>query len=320
MSLTQKSGKKGRFANVSVKDNQIRGAMEEKPYQLNEHLLTALLASKEAGIGILDIYQRDFDVSYKEDQSPLTLADQRSHDIIVDRLTEPSWKSFPILSEEGRDISFEERREWEYFWLIDPLDGTKEFIKRNGEFTVNIALIYQHRPILGVIFAPVNNVFYFASEGLGSYRLKNGNVFGLLKGNDSEIERDSVLKEILKQSDRLPYYDTPLDIQDSPFVIVGSRSHPSKEFEAFVETMRKEHAKVEVIPSGSSLKLCLVAEGRADIYPRLGPTMEWDTAAGQAIVELANGSVLNYETGKPLQYNKKNLLNSWFIVKTKRNS
>jgi 3'(2'), 5'-bisphosphate nucleotidase len=294
--------------------------MKENPYQLNDHLLTALLASKEAGQAIIDVYEKDFDVSYKEDQSPLTLADQRSHNIIVDHLTDTSGKSFPILSEEGKDIPFEQRRSWEYFWLIDPLDGTKEFIKRNGEFTVNIALIYQHRPVLGVIFAPVNNVFYFASEGFGSYRLKNDKALELLDGKASEIERNSVLKEILKQSDRLPYYDTPSDTHDSPFVIVGSRSHPSKEFEAFVETMRKEHMKVEVISSGSSLKLCLVAEGMADIYPRLGPTMEWDTAAGQAIVEQANGSVLNYETGEPLQYNKKNLLNSWFIVKTQRNS
>jgi 3'(2'), 5'-bisphosphate nucleotidase len=299
---------------------KIRGAMEEKAYQLNDHLLTALLASKEAGMAILDVYQQNFDVAYKEDRSPLTLADQRSHNIIVDHLTDPSGKNLPILSEEGKGIPFEQRRQWEYFWLIDPLDGTKEFIKRNGEFTVNIALIYQHRPVLGVIYAPVNNVFYFASEGFGSYRLKNDNDFDLLNDKVSEIERDSVLKEILKQSDRLPYYDRPSDTQDSPFVIVGSRSHPSKEFEVFVKTMRKQHSKVEVISSGSSLKLCLVAEGRADIYPRLGPTMEWDTAAGQAIVEQANGSVLNYETGEPLQYNKKNLLNSWFIVKTQRNS
>ena len=294
--------------------------MKEKPYQMNEHMLTALLASKEAGQAILDVYKQDFDVSYKEDRSPLTLADQRSHNIIVDHLTDPSVKNLPILSEEGKDIPFEQRSEWEYFWLIDPLDGTKEFIKRNGEFTVNIALIYQHRPILGVIYAPVNNVFYFASEGLGSFKLKNDNVFELLDGKTSGINKDSVLKEIIKHSNKLPCYDTPLDTHDSQLVIVGSRSHPSREFEAFVKTMRKKHAKVEVISSGSSLKLCLVAEGRADIYPRLGPTMEWDTAAGQAIVEQANGSVLNYETGESLQYNKKNLLNSWFIVKTHRNS
>jgi len=294
--------------------------MKEKPYQMKEHMLTALLASKEAGQAILDVYKQDFDVSYKEDRSPLTLADQRSHNIIVDHLTDPSVKNLPILSEEGKDIPFEQRSEWEYFWLIDPLDGTKEFIKRNGEFTVNIALIYQHRPILGVIYAPVNNVFYFASEGLGSFKLKNDNVFEFLDGKTSEINRDSVLKEIIKHSDKLPCYDTPLDTHGSKLVIVGSRSHPSKEFEAFVETMRTRYEKVEVISSGSSLKLCLVAEGRADLYPRLGPTMEWDTAAGQAIVEQANGSVLNYETGEPLQYNKKNLLNSWFIVKTQRNS
>jgi len=294
--------------------------MEKKPYQLNDHLLTALLASKEAGMAILDVYQQNFDVAYKEDRSPLTLADQLSHNIIVDHLTDPSGKNLPILSEEGKGIPFEQRCTWEYFWLIDPLDGTKEFIKRNGEFTVNIALIYQHRPVLGVIYAPVNNVFYFASEGFGSYRLKNDNDFDLLNDKASEIERDSVLRDIIKHSDKLPCYDTPLDTHDSQLVIVGSRSHPSKEFEAFVKTMRKQHAKIEVISSGSSLKLCLVAEGRADIYPRLGPTMEWDTAAGQAIVEQANGSVLNYETGEPLQYNKKNLLNSWFIVKTQRNS
>jgi 3'(2'), 5'-bisphosphate nucleotidase len=293
--------------------------MEEKPYQLKDRLLTALLASKEAGLAILDVYKQDFDVSYKEDKSPLTLADQRSHDIIVDHLTDPSVKDLPILSEEGKGIPFEQRHAWEYFWLIDPLDGTKEFIKRNGEFTVNIALIYQHRPILGVIFAPVNNVFYFAAEGLGSFRLKKGDIFERLDDKASEISRDSVLKEIIKHSDKLPCYETPLDTHDSQLVIVGSRSHPSKEFEAFVETMRTQYAKVKVISSGSSLKLCLVAEGKADIYPRLGPTMEWDTAAGQAIVEQANGSVLNYETSEPLQYNKKNLLNSWFIVKTQRN-
>ena len=304
---------------MNLEPNLTRGAMEVKPNQLDDHLLTALLASKEAGLAILDVYKQDFDVSYKEDQSPLTLADRRSHDIIVDHLTDPSGKNLPILSEEGKGIPFEQRRSWEYFWMIDPLDGTKEFIKRNGEFTVNIALIYQHRPVLGVIFAPVNNVFYFASEGFGSYRLKNGNAVELLKGKASEIEKESVLKKILKQSDRLPYCDTPSDILDSQLIIAGSRSHPSKEFEAFVKTMKKQYVNVEVISSGSSLKLCLVAEGKADIYPRLGPTMEWDTAAGQAIVEQANGKVLNYETNEPLQYNKKNLLNSWFIVKSQRN-
>jgi len=174
--------------------------------------------------------------------------------------------------------------------------------------------------LFGVIFAPVNNVFYFASEGFGSYRIKSDNAFKLLKAKASEINKDSWLKEIIKHSDKLPCYDKLLDAHNSQLVIVGSRSHPSKEFEAFVETMRKKHKKVEVVSSGSSLKLCLVAEGKADIYPRLGPTMEWDTAAGQAIVEQANGSVLNYETGEPLQYNKKNLLNSWFIVQTQNNS
>lgn len=289
--------------------------MEVKPNQLNDHLLTALLASKEAGLAVLDVYQQDFDVSYKEDKSPLTVADQRSHNIIVNCLTDSAGEGIPILSEEGKDVPFEERHQWEYFWLIDPLDGTKEFVKRNGEFTVNISLIHQTRSILGVIYAPVMNLFYFASEGLGSYRL-NGNVaFELLKDMVSENKRADVLKAVLEQSDRLPNHDRRSGTGASQLTIIGSRSHSSNEFNAFVEDMKKTHAKVELMSAGSSLKLCLVAEGRADIYPRFGPTMEWDIAAGQAIVEQARGSVESYETGEPLRYNKENLLNPWFIVK-----
>lgn len=294
--------------------------MNDKSIHFKNYLLMALSASKEAGMAILDVYHQDFEVSYKEDRSPLTLADRRSHDIIVGHLSDPSGAGFPILSEEGKNIPFEQRRQWEYFWLIDPLDGTKEFIKKNDEFTVNIALIHHHRPILGVIFVPVNKVFYFASEGFGSYRLYDDRPINLPKAGASDIEKDRAVEAIFKQSDKLPCYDSHLDSYDSPMIIVGSRSHPSKEFESFVDAMRAKHEKVEVIPSGSSLKLCLVAEGRADIYPRLGPTMEWDIAAGQAIVEQANGSVLNYETNEPLLYNKKDLLNPWFIVRAQRNT
>jgi len=289
--------------------------MEVKPNQLNDHLFTALLASKEAGLAVLDVYQQDFDVSYKEDKSPLTVADQRSHNIIVKCLSASAGEGIPILSEEGKDVPFEERRQWEYFWLIDPLDGTKEFVKRNGEFTVNISLIHQTRPILGVIYAPVMNLFYFASEGLGSYRLIGNVAFELLKDMVSENKRADVLKAVLGQSDRLPNHDRRPGVGASPLTIIGSRSHSSNEFNSFVEDMKKTHAKVERMSAGSSLKLCLVAEGRADIYPRFGPTMEWDIAAGQAIVEQARGSVLSYETGEPLRYNKENLLNPWFIVK-----
>jgi 3'(2'), 5'-bisphosphate nucleotidase len=287
---------------------------------LTRPLLTALMAAKDAGHAILEVYKQDFDVWYKEDRSPLTIADQRSHNIIVDHLTDPAVKSFPILSEEGKEIPFEQRRSWKYFWLIDPLDGTKEFIKRRGEFTVNIALIYQHRPVLGVIYVPVKKYFYYASRDIGAYRIQYNDAAECFDDCVVETGGDETLDAVLKRSDKLPLGDLRSDTSESQLVIVGSRSHPSKEFEAFVEGMKKKHSKVEVVSSGSSLKLCLVAEGRADIYPRLGPTMEWDTAAGQAIVEQASGSVLNYETGEPLKYNKKNLLNPWFIVKTQRNS
>ena len=274
----------------------------------------ALLAAKDAGRAILDVYRQDFDISYKDDHSPLTLADQRSHNIIVSHLSDVSGERLPILSEEGRSISYQQRRRWKYFWMADPLDGTKEFIKKNDEFTVNIAQIHQNRPILGVIYVPVKDVFYFAGDGLGAYRMDNSDILAI--GTDRPVKNDSprVLETILARSIKLPDDNHRFEKKDSQITIVGSRSHATKELEAFIENMRKKHEQVEFISAGSSLKLCLVAEGRADIYPRLGPTMEWDTAAGQVIVEQARGSVLNYEMDEPLRYNKKNLLNPWFIA------
>jgi len=274
----------------------------------------ALLAAKDAGRAILDVYRQDFDISYKDDHSPLTLADQRSHNIIVSHLSDVSGERLPILSEEGRSISYQQRRRWKYFWMADPLDGTKEFIKKNDEFTVNIAQIHQNRPILGVIYVPVKDVFYFAGDGLGAYRMDNSDILAI--GNNRAVKNDSarVLETILARSIKLPDDNHRFEKKDSQITIVGSRSHATKELEAFIENMRKKHEQVEFISAGSSLKLCLVAEGRADIYPRLGPTMEWDTAAGQVIVEQARGSVLNYEMDEPLRYNKKNLLNPWFIA------
>jgi 3'(2'), 5'-bisphosphate nucleotidase len=289
--------------------------MKGNPYPLTRPLLIALKAAEDAGRAVLDVYKQDFDVWYKEDRSPLTTADKLSHKIIADHLNDPSIKSFPILSEEGKDIPFEQRREWKYFWMVDPLDGTKEFIKRNGEFTVNIALIFQSRPVLGVVYAPVKKYFYFASKDIGAYRLRCNDTDEPLHDMNIKSDTDEALDTIVRRSDKLPCVDLRLNTSDSQLIIVGSRSHPSKEFEAFVESMKKKYAKVGVVSSGSSLKLCLVAEGGADIYPRLGPTMEWDTAAGHAVVEHASGSVVNYETGEPLKYNKRNLLNPWFIVK-----
>ncbi len=263
------------------------------------NLLT--IASK-AGNSILDVYNAPIDVTYKDDRSPLTIADRRSHEIIARHLSEGPFGDFPFLSEEGKDIPYTERRSWEYFWLVDPLDGTKEFIKKNGEFTVNIALIHKDRPIVGIIYIPVKDTFYFAAEDLGAYKLISRDI---LKSSIS-------LDDILRKSHKLGINNS--QSYQSNITIAGSRSHPSKELEEFIAILKKKFNKVEFISAGSSLKFCLVAEGLADIYPRFGPTMEWDTAAGQVIVEQANGKVLNRETEKPLTYNKENLLNSWFIA------
>ncbi len=271
--------------------------------QYDKLILTTILAAKRAGEAILDVYDSDFAVEQKDDKSPLTLADKKSNEIIEKVLVQTvtvNNSTVPILSEEGKETSYDERKKWEYFWLVDPLDGTKEFIKRNGEFTVNIALIHKHKPVLGIIYIPVKNIFYFAAIDIGTYKLEN-----------SEILTDDLsIEELIDKSQKLP-----LDSNNkSSLTVIGSRSHTSEEFSEFVKRLNEKHGNVEFISSGSSLKLCLVAEGIADVYPRFGPTMEWDTAAGQAIVEQANGTVMDTETNEPLEYNKSNLLNPFFIV------
>ena len=275
--------------------------------QYEELILTALLAAKRAGEAILDVYGSDFAVEHKDDKSPLTLADKRSHEIIMDVLEQTitvNNGTVPVLSEEGRGIPFDERKEWEYFWLVDPLDGTKEFVKRNGEFTVNIALIRNHKPVLGIIYIPVKDVFYFAAIDFGTYKLENSESLF-----DNSVDNLSI-KELLDKSQRLPLTNN----NKSSFTVIGSRSHTSEEFSELVKLLNEKYGEVEFISSGSSLKLCLVAEGEADVYPRFGPTMEWDTAAGQAIVEQAEGSVMDIQTREPLRYNKEDLLNPFFIV------
>lgn len=241
--------------------------------------------AKDAGESILDIYDTDFSIEDKEDMSPLTAADKASHQMICDRLKE-IYPYIPILSEEGRDISYEERKNWDLFWLVDPLDGTKEFIKRNGDFTVNIALIEKGYPVLGVIYVPVLDVMYVGTRDSGAYKIDE-------RGNKVTIKANQEVK------DRI--------------TMVESRSHPSKELEIFINELEKTYKSIERIQKGSSLKLCAVAEGTADIYPRLGPTMEWDTAAGQAIVESAGGTVTTLD-GARFRYNKPSLLNDYFIV------
>lgn len=266
---------------------------------LQELLLVAINASLRAGEAIMEVYGTDdFQVETKADNTPLTLADKRSHDAIEQALAS---LKLPILSEEGMDIPYEERNSWEYYWLNDPLDGTKEFVKRNGEFTVNIALIHNHRPVLGVIYAPVPQLLYFAAEDFGCYRHYDKN------SKPGIVHTD--LNELVAASNRLP-----LSLPRRQFTVVASRSHMSEETVEYIEKLRDMHGPIAFASSGSSLKLCLVAEGTADVYPRFAPTMEWDTAAGQAIAELAGKWVIDYSTDQPLRYNKPELRNNWFIV------
>ena len=283
------------------------------------YLLTAVAAAIEAGRAILEVYRSsDFKVEEKFDKSPLTLADRRSHEIIVKRLGK---SDIAILSEEGKDIPYEERKRWKTYWLIDPLDGTKEFIKKNGEFTVNIAIIRDGKPIAGVIYVPDKDVLYFALKNQGSFKVDSGDSIKRLETdliepfNNQAFETEN--EKLAEAFDSLIAASVKIPVRDltaRPFTVIGSRSHASPELEAFVEEKRQEHGQVEFISAGSSLKLCLVAEGKADIYPRTGPTMEWDTAAGQAIAENAGCKVLQYDANEPLIYNKENLLNPWFVV------
>lgn len=261
---------------------------------IKQLLFSAIHASLKGGEAILAVYDSDFAVEHKEDKSPLTLADKNAHDVISEILKDTG---FPILSEEGNSIEYSERQRWDHFWMVDPLDGTKEFVKRNGEFTVNIALIHNQRSILGVIFVPVTKTLYFAAEGVGSYRFQ---ITDMIADN---------IEGVILQSLKLP-----LEHSNKKFTVVASRSHLSEETEMFIDGLKTSRKEVDFISSGSSIKLCLVAEGSADVYPRFAPTMEWDTAAGQAICEVAGKKVIDYTTNKPLLYNKPDLLNNWFIV------
>ncbi len=270
-------------------------------HQLSELLALTIAAALDAGRAILDIYKKEIEVEYKTDKSPLTAADRASHDILTRHL-KATPLDVPILSEEGRDIPFTERAKWDTFWLVDPLDGTKEFIKKNGEFTVNIALVKKGSPRLGIIYVPVKDTLYFGADGIGSWRVMSA----------AKLSEPISQAGIMKAAQPLP-----LTKVSGPLTVIGSRSHVSEEFKAFMETMTQQHGQIDLISAGSSLKFCLVAEGRADMYPRYGPTMEWDTAAGQAVVEYAGGVVLDAKYKTPLRYNKENLLNPWFIVKRK---
>ncbi len=254
---------------------------------MNEKEIGSLLPeivniARQAGERILAVYETDFDVQTKEDTSPLTAADLAAHETILAGLKKltPGW---PILSEEAAEIGFEIRSGWSRYWLVDPLDGTREFVNRNGEFTVNIALIDDHRPVLGVVHVPVSGRDYFACRESGAWRQDSG--------------------------------EDPVSIKASttcrrPVRVVGSKSHRGSSLDAFLERL----GDYELVPMGSSLKICLVADGSADIYPRLGPTSEWDTAAAQAVVEVAGGQMTNID-GEAIRYNQKaDMLNPFFLV------
>jgi len=262
--------------------------------KMSKLLEGAINAAIKAGVAILQIYNRDFEVTYKADESPLSEADTASNNIICPLLK--GLGDFPILSEENKEVVYNDRQNWSTFWLVDPIDGTKEFIKKNGEFTVNIALIENGSPVMGVVYAPVLQSLYFGLEGKGSFKCDN-------------IQDTLQFETLLSSSKKLPVEKT-----GSAYKVVASRSHSNDETIAFINNLKIEHGEVEEVSIGSSLKLCLVAEGNADIYPRLGPTMEWDTAAAHAVVRYAGKNVKIYKEDRELSYNKQNLLNPWFVV------
>lgn len=265
-------------------------------------LYTAIQAAVEAGAEIMSVYtdpDADFEIEKKADNSPLTIADRKSHQVIAARL---SSTPYPVLSEEGKAIPAEERAKWKELWIVDPLDGTKEFIKKNGEFTVNIAYVKDGCPEAGIIYIPVKQELYFADYEWGAYKIEH----------ITSVE-ELTLEQLASRACRLPH-EREKDSHDR-FIIVASRSHLTPETEAYINNMKKEHQAVETVSKGSSLKLCLIAEGEADVYPRFAPTMEWDTAAGHAIIRAAGKEVYQADRDEPLRYNKADLLNPWFIAK-----
>ena len=226
----------------------------------NDQKRAVIDLANTAGVKIMAIYAHDFEVDYKDDSSPLTQADLASHHYIVDGLRELT-PQIPVLSEESSEDEKRNRMSWQTYWLIDPLDGTKEFVKKNGEFTVNIALVNNHQPVFGVVYAPALDVTYWGDKSSGAFKV------------DGDIEKAITVR--------------PRPVNTADWIVVGSRSHQSDEFKFFM----KDYEDAEIVSMGSSLKLCFVAEGKADLYPRLGLTSEWDTAASQAVVEAAGGQV-----------------------------
>jgi len=260
---------------------------------MKSNLHTAIRAAIDGGKAIMEVYATNFEVEIKGDNSPLTVADQNANAVINSFLVDTG---IPIISEENKQTNYEERRNWQRCWIVDPLDGTKEFVKRNGEFTVNIALVDQGTPVLGVIYVPVTKTLYFTSEAAdAAFKIA-------LEDEDVSVEK------IRTQASKI----APAK-QSEPVKVVGSRSHLNEDTRTFISEIEKEKS-VEIVSKGSSLKFCLVAEGDAHLYPRFAPTMEWDTAAGHAICNAVGVQVIDQTTQRPLQYNKENLLNPYFLV------
>lgn len=236
-------------------------------------VLDLIEIAKKAGKAIMEVYSKNFDIEYKEDNSPLTQADKNANEIIVKELLK---YGYPIISEESKKEEYNKRKDWNDFFLVDPLDGTKEFISRNGNFTINIAFLKDKKPLLGVIYSPVKDIVYYTD---GNKAYKNGEEISWKEGEKTRV--------------------------------VASKNHLNKETEEFI----KKLGETEFVSIGSSLKFCLIAEGKADIYPRLGLTSEWDTAAAHAIMKVIGKKVLIYGSEEELKYNKEDLLNPWFVVK-----
>ncbi len=263
---------------------------------LFELLLLACRVSLEGGKEIMEVYKTDFDVNFKNDKSPLTIADQNAHDVINKGLT---IVKYPIMSEEGKESSYEVRKNWTRYWCVDPLDGTREFVKRNGEFTVNIALIDNNSPILGVIYVPVLDIlyagsvenFFMVSDALNNFQKRNFNIRDFAVPISNKADHTEALK------------------------VLVSRSHLSAETKKYLDELSLEHSGMEFLSAGSALKFGLMAEGKADLYPRFSPCMEWDTAAGHAILKAVGKNIYSYPSGEELSYNKINLVNDWFIAR-----
>ena len=254
-----------------------------------ELLSIAIEAAIRAGEKIMTFYNADYRVEIKTDESPVTIADKSAEEIIFSYLKNTS---LPIISEEHENMLYEERKDWNSCWVVDPLDGTKEFIHKNGEFTVNIALVENQTPVLGVIYSPAGNDLFFASKDMGSFKAK------VISGN---IDASTLQKLPLKNS-------------SSPVVVAMSRSHSNEKTEIFVNAFKEKYPDLKTVASGSSMKMCRVAEGEAHLYPRFGRTMEWDTAAGHAILKYANARLLNLGNMEELKYNKEDLSNPDFMA------